>query len=120
MSTQEELEYAEHIAEYTAVIAMHLADKHIRLGGEGLIAHYRAIVSLAFAVDSVYPLDFDWATHVDADGDCWDMETCSWVDAWLGANQDEWDFWEDPDTYQEPIAQPPVKNRQDIDLTLPE
>ena len=106
------------IADYTAVIADSLARMDCKLGDEGYIAHYDAVVQLAQEFAERHPPDFDWDTHIANGGDCWDIE----VDGW--AYHKIWERY--PKGYPTwsadaaAMPQPPVKRRGDIDLTLPE
>lgn len=132
MNTYDE-DFVIHVAECTAVLAMALEEEGLKLGGEGLIAHYCAVAQCGLEVAELFPPGFDWDEHMSRGGDCWDMEVWNWMHRRLFETKDiPFDYWgserlgafdtetQSPNPWHR-LIQPAhiVKKRQDVDLTLP-
>lgn len=119
MNTYDEV-FAIHVAECTAALAMALEEDGIKLGGEGLIAHYCAVAQYGLEVAKLFPPGYDWDEHMSRGGDCWDMEVWAWMDKRLHLIKDiPFDYWGGRGISIGKMK-PVSDKRQDIDLTIPE
>ena len=70
----EPLDEKRHMAEIAAVVADFICENKLKLGNEGMIAHFSTIADIALEFDDFFPADFDWEDYMDSGGDCWEME----------------------------------------------
>lgn len=57
-----------------------LRNMDVKLGSEGLIAHWNEALEIVRDSFKKFPLDYDWEAH---DGEDWDVEILEFTEAWV-------------------------------------
>jgi len=67
----------------SACVGLHIGDTYDIQSLGGLMACYDLSTEIANAFIARYPSNFDWEAHMEAGGDCWDIELFGFSDQFI-------------------------------------